>query len=103
VRTLVCRLFLALALVAAQTGGAVHALSHGGERAGQKDAQHAPAKALQCDLCHAFAAADAADAAPGEPPPAFPAATSFFAALPEALVVTLDPPPYAGRAPPSFS
>jgi hypothetical protein len=103
VRTLICRLFLALALIVAQTGGAVHALSHAGERAGERDAQHAPAKAPQCDLCHAFAAADAADATAGHAACVLPAAPSILPALREALVVTLEPPPYAGRAPPSFS
>jgi hypothetical protein len=103
VRTLLSRLLLAVALIVAQTGGAVHALSHTGEPAGKRDAHHSPAKAPQCDLCHAFAAADTADAPPYHAAPEIRSPVPLAPALTEALVVTGDPPPYAGRAPPSIS
>ncbi|MCU0804322.1 MAG: hypothetical protein MUF79_04430 [Burkholderiales bacterium] len=97
------RLLLALALVFAQTGGAVHALSHAGDPPGHRDAHHSPAQTPQCDLCHAFAAADSADAPPA-PRAVVPAvAAPAPAAEHESCFVVSDPSPYSGRAPPSIS
>jgi len=102
VRRLLSRLLLALALVVAQAGGATHALSHAGQTSSHRDGHHAP-KAPQCDVCHAFAAADTADAPTSTAVHDLPASASLAPALAEALVVTRDPPPYVGRAPPSIS
>jgi len=103
VRTFLSRLILAFALIVAQAGAALHALSHAGEPFGHRDAHHAPAQTPQCDLCHAFAAADAADVPAREPATAFAAAAAARPAQSEARVAASDPPPYTGRAPPSIS
>jgi hypothetical protein len=102
VRRLLSRLFLALALIVAQAGGATHALSHAGQTSSHRDGHHAP-KAPQCDVCHAFAAADTADAPTPNAVLDLPGSAPLAPAVAEALVVTSDPPPYAGRAPPSIS
>jgi hypothetical protein len=103
VRTFLSHLLLAVALLVAQTGGVVHGLSHSGEPAGHRDAHHSPQQAQQCDLCHAFAAADAADAPARQPSTEFAVGDAAPPAQADALVAASDPPPYSGRAPPSIS
>ncbi|MCX7891035.1 MAG: hypothetical protein N2544_01540 [Burkholderiales bacterium] len=101
-RRVVSNILFAVALVLAQAGAFAHALSHFGDQAGDPAKGHAP-QSSHCDVCHAFAGADTADApaagARCAPAPAAPC----FSAHGGTLVAASEPPPYSGRAPPPLS
>jgi nitrate/TMAO reductase-like tetraheme cytochrome c subunit len=93
---LASRILLALALIVLQQGALTHALSH----------QLEPAKphgTKQCELCHAFAAADAEITPPAAAPPAPPkaAASPQRCAKPTCHVRRIAA--FASRAPPALS
>jgi hypothetical protein len=93
---LASRVLLALALIVLQQGTLTHALSH----------QLEPAKphgTKQCELCHAFAAADADITPPAPAPPAPPNATASPQRCVQPTCHVRRIAAFSSRAPPGVS